>query len=288
MDDIIDLTKLENLPDPALINILSRMDPESLINVCDQSKRIRTFCETAWKRLFKRDVTSVDLCDEPLNWGKLYRMAMSTRLPLYIISINYKNNKSDLLAIGRTLAIQFIDNYLKANRVSVGERKIMSIDIKNMRAGDRSFTKGFHFGSVEIAKNDDEILVRDVLIQMAKKSKEDEKIPLYWYKIETKDNSDRYPKRILQHEVYIRSRNYILGQESVFWRLKRILVDDHGMQDILADIIIDSNKDKLMNDGTIDIPSPLFSVRIHISKVGTLNIRSINKLGIILCDKVEA
>jgi hypothetical protein len=84
-DDVINLHQLENLPDPALMNILSRLDPKSLVNVCSQSKRIRVFCQYAWKDLFKRDITTKKVCSNS-NWEKLYRLATTLDFPVYALS----------------------------------------------------------------------------------------------------------------------------------------------------------------------------------------------------------
>lgn len=84
-DDVINLHQLENLPDPALMNVLTRLDSKSLVNVCSQSRRIRDFCQYAWRDLFKRDITTKKVCSNS-NWEKLYRLATTLDFPVYALS----------------------------------------------------------------------------------------------------------------------------------------------------------------------------------------------------------
>lgn len=108
--EVINLHKLENLPDIAFYNIIEHLEPKSLVKVCSASKAIKRRCKEAWKQLYKRDISKQTFCKKP-NWEKLYRLAMTEHIRIYAISL-YKDWEAQA------------QNFPETERLAIGEKKL--------------------------------------------------------------------------------------------------------------------------------------------------------------------
>lgn len=80
------ISELENLPNETLYEILSKLSAQDVVQICSASKKIRQKCSGVWYDLFKRDISKYKVCSHP-NWEKLYRLAATRNIPVYLVSI---------------------------------------------------------------------------------------------------------------------------------------------------------------------------------------------------------
>lgn len=97
-------------PDEIVIEILKKLDAESLAKVCSVSKRMNRLCKDnyLWKRLYYSDISPTDPC-LPLEWAMLYEWALSGAITLYILRIE----AHEFFVIGAENLDPTVDRHLK-------------------------------------------------------------------------------------------------------------------------------------------------------------------------------
>lgn len=280
--ETINLAQLQNLPDPILLQFLEILDPRSLINICDQSKRINDFCKYRWEKFFKRDVTSVDLCRAPVDWGKFYKLAMDY-IPVYVVNIYIPNFIDDYAAggyrdynkhytfIGRTNTVENILDLLekfkpnkdleetKKRLIHVLESEKFNVlapfkDITGQPEVIKFYETEFYIpsedntGELTINKTGKGILIRDIMTQP---SPFNSKTILYKYDIVT--TVSEFKRGEMTNQEKKKSKNVLLGKNEVLWRIKRILIDEHNFSKDEVEKFISMNKKKLLKPSKIDI-----------------------------------
>jgi serine/threonine protein kinase len=282
-EETINLTQLQNLPDPILLQFLENLDPRSLINVCDQSKRINDFCRYRWKKFFKRDVVSVNPCRAPVNWGKFYKIAMDY-IPVYDVNIYIPNFIGDdyvaggwrdynkfYTFIGRKNTVENILDLLEKFKlredlkktkkrlmhVLESEKMLTSAPSKDI-TGQPEMTKFYetdfyipnddNTGQLTINKIGKGILIRDILTQP---SPFKSKTLLYKYDIVT--TVSEFKRGEMTNQEKKKSKNVLLGENEVLWRIKRILIDEHNFSKDEAEKFISMNKKELLKPSEINI-----------------------------------
>lgn len=98
-NEVINLHQLETTPDLVFEEIVSHLDPNSLIKLCSTSKNISERCGYLWKRWYKRDISSKTPPCKKVDWRKLYTLTVSKTLPIYEIELYYYNGESDLVPL---------------------------------------------------------------------------------------------------------------------------------------------------------------------------------------------
>ncbi len=109
---VTELDDFAKFPDEIVIEILRKLDPKSLINVCLTSKRLNRLCKDRhlWRLMYRRDVSKADPC-LPLNWEKLYGVAFTQYIYEYMIRINF----DEYFVLGADNLDRYMDKYLKEN-----------------------------------------------------------------------------------------------------------------------------------------------------------------------------
>ena len=107
------VTKLDDFakfPDEIVIEILRKLDPKSLINICLTSKRLNILCKDKhlWRLMYRRDVSKADPC-LPLNWEKLYGVAFTQYVREYMVRIHH----DEYFVLGEDNLNRNVDQFLK-------------------------------------------------------------------------------------------------------------------------------------------------------------------------------
>ena len=126
MEGILKLRDLESLPPEMIVEVLAKLDPESLVEICKASTKMRFLCRDGWRNLFKRDVTRAKVCENS-NWEKLYRLAMTGTFPVNEITFGKKKR----YIIGTEKKVNPYSKVAKVGEISM--RDVMTSNPKSIK-----------------------------------------------------------------------------------------------------------------------------------------------------------
>jgi hypothetical protein len=117
-------------------------------------------------------------------------------------------------------------------------------------------------------------------------------IHLYKYEIYSSVLVENLPRRVISREIITESEDYILGEEedTVSWRLVRILIDGHNISRGQAEDIIHENKDEIVSGSEvveIDDEDNSITVRIKRQNIGIIEPETVLEYGVKICQSVN-
>lgn len=130
--DVINLHHLETTPDLVFEEIISQLEPKSLIRLCSTSKLVRERCRRIWRPLYKRDISTIKPpCNNP-DWRRLYISAITRNLPVYEVSLfnrSTRETESKIIAIGK-LDLDDELNRILTDVMKETDQKVIDKEIK--------------------------------------------------------------------------------------------------------------------------------------------------------------
>lgn len=250
--NVIDLRHLETMPAELFFEIISKLEPKSLVKVCAASKTIRKRCSGIWKDRFQKDITRQKVCDEP-NWKKLYRLALTGDLPVYLV------------AAGPTESFELLAwHQLDTVRYAVGEdgihaeaEAILAAEYDFSRKEREKFFSEHKVGTHSLTEIDDD----DSLGVMSVGS------VAIWDILTQKGDLSLFSIRF--HHGYSFEEYFALGQKGLARRVKKTL-EDYGIDEDEIESVIDQLEDEDLLETGIDVHTGTMHIQIQVTDLEEL------------------